>query len=50
MSGNFKEALEIFGIGFGLVIFIMVALAYIMETVGKIVNKFESKKKAEVKK
>jgi Na+-transporting methylmalonyl-CoA/oxaloacetate decarboxylase gamma subunit len=50
MSGNFSEALKIFGIGFGLVIFIMIALAFIMETVGKIVTKVESKKKAEVKK
>ncbi len=50
MNGNFTEALKIFGIGFGLVIVIMIALAFIMETVGKIVAKFENKKKAEVKK
>ncbi len=50
MNGNFTEALKIFGVGFGLVIVIMVALAFIMETIGKFLTKVENKKKSEVKK
>ena len=50
MSSNFSEALKIFGVGFALVIGIMILLAFIMETVGKIVNKIETKKKEESKK
>jgi len=45
MSSNFYEAFKIFGVGFGLVLAIMIALAYIMEWVGKIVQKYENRKK-----
>ena len=50
MGNNFSEALKIFGVGFALVIGIMILLAFIMETVGKIVNKVETKKKEEHRK
>ena len=50
MENSFSQALKIFGVGFALVIGIMVMLAFIMETVGKIVNKVESKKKEEANK
>ena len=46
MDNNMTEALKIFGVGFSLVIVIMVALAGIMEIVGKLVGKYESKKEA----
>ena len=46
MESSMTEALKIFGVGFALVIVIMVALAGIMEVVGKLVGKYESKKEA----
>ena len=45
MAGKWKEAFDIFTIGFGLVIVLMVALSYITEYVGKFIQKYEAKKK-----
>jgi Na+-transporting methylmalonyl-CoA/oxaloacetate decarboxylase gamma subunit len=46
MENTFANALKIFGVGFTLVIVIMIALAGIMEFVGKVVGKYEKKKEA----
>ena len=46
MAGKWKEAFDIFFIGFGLVIVLMIALSFITEYVGKIIQKFEAKKKS----
>jgi len=45
MVHKWKEAFDIFTIGFGLVIVLMIALAFITEYVGKLIQKFEAKKK-----
>ncbi len=45
MAGKWKEAFEIFIIGFGLVVCLMIALSYITEFVGKAIQKYEAKKK-----
>ena len=49
MNGNFSEAIKIFLVGFGLVLVIMAALSFIMESVGKIVGKYEKKKEGSKK-
>ena len=46
MAEKWKQAFEIFTIGFGMVIVLMVALSFITEYVGKFIQKFEAKKKA----
>ncbi|GEM_PF-7091369 len=47
MNNNINEALKIFGIGISLVMIIMVLLAFIMEWIGKIIQKIGSKNKQE---
>ena len=45
MAGKWKEALEISFYGFGMVFILMIALSFITEYIGKIIHKFESKRK-----
>ncbi len=47
MAEKWKQAFEIFTIGFGMVIILMIALSLITEYVGKFIQKFEAKKKSQ---
>ncbi len=47
MAEKWKQAFEIFSIGFGMVIVLMVALSFITEYVGKFIQKYEAKKKSQ---